>query len=295
MQKTGNAPALNLKTVIYATDFSPDSQNAGLYAARIAACFSATLLVAHAFTLSQAAMEVESGDRLVSRQRKDLEALLARKASLLASDAVKAVPVLLDGEPEDALLKLADLHGPSMIALGTHGGGGMKRKLIGSVAENLLESTHWPALTVGPHVPLVSSKTLPFERILYVANFTPEAANAAAFAISFTERLGASIDVLHVIPAESGQDQEQLSDLRSRFFSALEGMAQQHGGDFCDPKTFVEVDESHDRILKHIAERKIDLLILGIRKASLFGLEMTGSFAFQIVVNAQCPVLTIRH
>ena len=60
-------PVLNLKAVVFATDFSLCSQNAGLYAARMAAYFSAKLLVAHAFTLSQAALEVEIGDRKVSQ------------------------------------------------------------------------------------------------------------------------------------------------------------------------------------------------------------------------------------
>jgi hypothetical protein len=59
MPVIGDRPELNLKTVIYATDFSPCSRNAGLYAARMAAYFSAKLLVTHAFTLEQAALEVE--------------------------------------------------------------------------------------------------------------------------------------------------------------------------------------------------------------------------------------------
>jgi len=63
MPVIGDRPELNLKTVIYATDFSFGSKNAGLYAARMAAYFSAKLLVTHAFTLEQAALEVEVGDR----------------------------------------------------------------------------------------------------------------------------------------------------------------------------------------------------------------------------------------
>ncbi len=51
MPVIGDRPELNLKAVIYATDFSPGSRSAGLYAARIAAYFSAKLLVTHAFTL----------------------------------------------------------------------------------------------------------------------------------------------------------------------------------------------------------------------------------------------------
>ena len=76
MPVIGDRPELNLKTVIYATDFSPCSRNAGLYAARMAAYFSAKLVVTHAFTLEQAAMEVEVGDRHLSQQRESLTHLL---------------------------------------------------------------------------------------------------------------------------------------------------------------------------------------------------------------------------
>ena len=72
MPMIGDRPEMNVKTVVYATDFSICSQNAGLYAARIASYFSATLLVTHAFTLSQAALEVEINKKRVSQQRKDL-------------------------------------------------------------------------------------------------------------------------------------------------------------------------------------------------------------------------------
>ena len=73
MPEIGDIPELNLKSIVYATDFSLRAQNAGLYASRIAAYFSAKLLVAHAFTLSQAALEVEAGDKRSSQQRKDLD------------------------------------------------------------------------------------------------------------------------------------------------------------------------------------------------------------------------------
>jgi nucleotide-binding universal stress UspA family protein len=50
-----------------------------------------------------------------------------------------------------------------------------------------------------------------------------------------------------------------------------------------------------DQILEHIRERSIDLLVLGIRKSSHLGMEMRTSRAFQIIVEAECPVLTIRQ
>lgn len=105
---TDERPTLNLKSVVYATDFSLCSQNAGLYASRLARFFSAKLLVAHAFTLTQAAMEIEIDSALISQQRKDLEFMLSRKAISLGAESIEAVPVLLEGDPKKVLPKLAD-------------------------------------------------------------------------------------------------------------------------------------------------------------------------------------------
>ncbi len=69
MAVTVHTPDVNQKTVIHATDFSLCSRNAGLYAASIASFASANLLMAHVFTRSQAALEVEISDRHISQQR----------------------------------------------------------------------------------------------------------------------------------------------------------------------------------------------------------------------------------
>ena len=116
-------PGLNLNSIVYATDFSLCSQNAGLYASRLARYFSSRLLVTHAFILTQAAMEIEIDSSLVSQQRKELLFMLTRKAFILASQTAEAVPVLLEGFPKKVLPELASEHAPSLIVLGTHGGG----------------------------------------------------------------------------------------------------------------------------------------------------------------------------
>src|ERR1035437_9086459 len=87
-------PVLNLKAVVFATDFSLCSQNAGLYAARTAAYFSAKLLVTHAFTRSQAAMEV-TRYREAAQQVNFYTALLTRVRALPGVEAAgfaRAVP-----------------------------------------------------------------------------------------------------------------------------------------------------------------------------------------------------------
>jgi hypothetical protein len=92
----GNKPELNLSSVVYATDFSLCSQNAGLYAAQLAQYFSAKLLVAHAFTLSQPAMEVEIDHTLISQHRKELQFLLSEMGIEMRTSG--AFPLILDAE-----------------------------------------------------------------------------------------------------------------------------------------------------------------------------------------------------
>jgi nucleotide-binding universal stress UspA family protein len=294
MPMIGDKPDLSLETVVYATDFSLGSQNAGLYAALVAAYFSATLLVAHAFTLSQAASEAEIEGGLLSQQRKDLKALLSSKAVLLQTSTVEAIPTLLEGDPKDVIPELAERNAPSMIVLGTHGGRWLEREVIGSVAERILRSSRWPSLTVGPEVKPVSSKTLLFERVLFATDLSPEAANAAPIAVKFAEAFGARIDVLNVVPEDAINYPDRLAHLQSQFYRALDELVPEQAKEFCEPRTYVEVGNAHNRILEHIREHSVDLLVLGIRKTSHLDLKTRTSQAFQIIVNAECPVLTIR-
>lgn len=294
MLATIDKPKVELKSVVYATDLSIDSQNAGFYAARLAAYFSAKLLVAHAFTLSQAATEVELIHSRLSQQRLNLKSRLSMMSSLLASDTVEAIPTLLEGDPVDVLPELADLHAPSLIVLGTHGGGWLGRYIIGSVAEQTIWSTRCPLFIVGPLVPPFSWANFPFQRVLYAADFSAAAAHSAEFAFSIAEALGAEFDVLNVIEKDATSDPDRLADLENRFFGALAGRVSSQVKDVCDPKTYVTLGRAHDRILEQIRERSIDLLVLGIRKTSQLGMKMKTSRAFQLIVDAECPVLTIR-
>jgi nucleotide-binding universal stress UspA family protein len=260
----------------------------------MAAYFSARLLVAHAFTLEQAALEVEVGDRRSSQQRQNLAHLLATEADSLGAKSIEIIPTLLEGIPEDVIPDLANKHEPSLIVLGTHGGGRLERGIIGSTAEKILRSSRWPALTVGPHVQPLSSQTFPFERILFATDFTEAAANAATYAVIFAEVFAAKIDVLNVIHEAAIEHPERLADLQTRFFSALDALVPQYAREFCDPRTYVAIGGAHDKILEHIRERSIELLVLGIRKTSHIDMEMRTSGAFRIIVDAPCPVLTIR-
>ncbi|HWA95161.1 MAG TPA: universal stress protein [Terracidiphilus sp.] len=293
MPVTGNHPEVSVDTVLFATDFSASSETAGLYALRLAEHLHASLLVAHSFLLTRAAEETELRIHAASRQRNDLEKILDEKTRALGSPHIGVTSALVEGAAHDAIPLLAEKHAPALIVLGTHGAGRLEHDLIGSVSEHILRSTRWPCLTINPHVAAPTEPALSFRRVLFATDFTPAATRAAAFAISFSEDAGGSLDVLNVLPDSARSNSQEWAETQDRYTRALEQLVPEQAREFLNPHTFVETGDAHKRILAHVRERSIDLLVLGIRKSSHIGLEMRASTAFQLIANAECPVLTI--
>lgn len=284
---------VNFKTVIFATDFSIFSQTAGIYSAAIARLFSIKLIVAHAFTLTQAALEVEVDASVVSQQRKDLEFLLSEKAVALAHNSLEAVPLLIDGDPKEVLLGLADKYDPSLLVLGTRGEGLVKRKIIGSVAEKVLRSAPRPVLTVGPRVQAAPLKPLLFRRILFATDLSKGAEKAAAMTVSLACKFEADLDVLNVVEDGEVAHPERLEEITGQFYSGLDSIVPERAKDFFHPRTFVEAGNAHEQIIQHIRERSVELLVLGIHRSSRLGMKRKTSGAFRLISEADCPVLTV--
>lgn len=293
MEVESERSQININAIVYATDFFTCSENAGEYARFLAEYFSAKLIVTHAFLLTQAAMEVEQVMRKTSRQREELLERLTQKAQALSTGSVQAMPVLLDGNPNQVIPALAEKNAPAMLVLGTHGAGRLEHEVMGSVAEKILRSTRWPCLTIGPHTPRVTKESQPFRRILYATDLSPATTQAAVYALSFSEQAGGTLDVLNVIPEIATEDPEGWEELRKQHVEALERLVPNQARDFCSPHTYVEFGTAYERIMGHLQQDAIDLLVLGIRKTPFLSLEMRTSGAFRLIANAPCPVLTI--
>ncbi len=286
--------ALKLKTVIFATDFSDCSENAGKYAAVMARHFGAQLLVAHTFVPTQAAMEVEEELRGVkSELRAELTAALKRETQRLSAGVRSSSAELLEGDPDHQIPRLARRHEPALIVLGTEGRGNMGRAVLGSTAEKILRSTSGPAMTVGPHVPPCCKSDPPIRRVLYATGLSPQAARGAAYAVGMAQAFHAEIDVLHVIHPDDVAEPDTLATVRRRFEAELEAMVPHHAGAMAEPYAVMATGVAHVRILEHIRKRSSDLLVLSLHRSSHLWLESRLSGAFHIIAAAACPVLTI--
>lgn len=293
MPTIGASSAIQLDSIIFATDFSPASQNAGLYASAISVHCGTRLVIAHAFTLVQAALEVEVEKPKTSRQRVSLNHDLILSAQLLDAGLGATEPVLLEGDPREVIPVLAQIRHPALIVLGTHGGGSIDRFVLGSTAEGILRHSSGPALTVGPNVSILHAGALKIRRILYATNCTAEAAHAAPVAMALSDAFGAELDVLNVVRSREIDHPDQLHRLQDHFYGGVEAIMPHDAGQVCEPHTFVSVGLPDKEILTHIREREIDLLVLGLRRNTHLGMQNRTSGSFSIIVKAKCPVITV--
>lgn len=293
MSIIGKSSTIHLDSILFATDFSPASQNAGLYASAVSVHFETRLIVSHSFTLSQAALEVEVEKATASRQRVDLEHELKLEAEVLDAGRGTTKFVLVEGDPCKTIPVLALQKSQSLVVLGTHGGGSVNRFVLGSTAEGILRHSSGPSLTVGPHVNILRAGALQIKRILYATDCSVEAAHAAPVAIALAESFDAELDVLNVVRSSDIDHPEQLQRLQKHLYGAVEALVHRNAGQLCEPHTFVNVGHPHVEILRHINERKIDLLILGLRRNTHLGMQNRTSGVFPIIVEANCPVITV--
>jgi len=73
---------------------------------------------------------------------------LDRLVGLARARGVRAEGLLLQGIPQDQILRAAQLCRADLIVMGTHGRTGFEKALLGSVAERVVSLARCPVLTV---------------------------------------------------------------------------------------------------------------------------------------------------
>jgi universal stress protein A len=141
-----------LKRILVPTDFSDKSKAALTYGVALAEEFGATLHVLHV-------LETIAGADPLTQQldpRKAIEASieatawdeLRRLFSTEDQTRLRAELALEWGTPFVEIVRYARSRTIDLIAMGTHGRGGIQHLIIGSVAENVVRSAPCPVLTV---------------------------------------------------------------------------------------------------------------------------------------------------
>jgi len=139
---------MNVKKILFPTDFSPASEAAFGYATSLARATDATLLILHVEepVVPYGAGEVLMTDAPTEGARQKLETVVPNDRS------VKVEHRLVLGSPADQIVRIAEDDNVKLIVMGTHGRSGLSRLIMGSVAEEVVRRAVCPVLTLKqPH------------------------------------------------------------------------------------------------------------------------------------------------
>ena len=142
---------LQIQRILVPTDFTETSDRALDYAVELAEKVGATITVMHAYELpvygfpdGALVATVDVAVRISQASQEALQAAVSKRAGR----GVPITSVLRDGVPWEEISSVAKEIDADLIVVGTHGRRGLRRALLGSVAENVIRTSARPVLTI---------------------------------------------------------------------------------------------------------------------------------------------------
>ena len=286
---------ISLQNILFATDFSAVSTTALEHALSIARRYDSRIYLAHVIRPDAYQLVPPEAVANVSEQaRRYAEQQMAQ---LLVSGRLRDIPhqvLLKHGELWPVLAAAIQEHAVNLVVVGTHGRTGVRKLLLGSVAEEIFRMASCPVLTVGPKVAGEVPAEAALKRILYATDFTPHAERASAYAFSLAQEHQAHLTLLHVVQGAGEVSAPASAKLTEFFLRQMRQLVPEGADLWCDPEFRVDFGDPADEILKVTAEINAYLVVLGVRRSATFAGHLPPATAYKVVCQAPCPVLTVR-
>lgn len=142
----------NIEKILFATDFSDNSEDAFQYALTFARRFSARLILLHVINepvdLRGFYVPHISFDNLEKEIEEGARKMMAKFCSERLADFPDHESHVVSGIPADEIIEMARKLDCTLIVLGTHGRTGLDHILFGSTAERVVRHAPCPVLTV---------------------------------------------------------------------------------------------------------------------------------------------------
>lgn len=281
--------------ILVATDLEDDIDYLLPHAVAQARASNSTLVLAtvvpeaEGSALNTAALlPAEAADREQEARRR-----LGNIASLMGNVGVPCDILVRHGSPPDVIPAMAREIGASRIIIGTHGRRSVKKLLLGSVANSILRKVEVPICTIGPQASYAAPKGAP-RRILHPVSLSPGYEHSARLALEIAQFYQAEITLLHILPrnAQQGADAEMLAEWTR---AELKRLIPEEAPLWIISSIKVEKGTVVTKILTAANEMNADLIVLGVNPGQSFWSIGEDNTAYDIILQADCPVLTVRR
>ena len=278
-----------MKTILFPTDFSENSNHSAQYAAMLAKRFDAKLVLLNVYSViipvvSESPMIFDKDD-IILRRKNDAElSLQVFTDSLILQTSLPSeqiVQLVEYGFVTDVIVDKANEMNVDLIVMGTHGASNIIDRWFGTNAEKVVESSKCPVWVLPEGTPLTMPKV-----IMYAADFKEDEVSATYEILAIAQPMGASCKVIHIhdyfeLNAEHTVKQE-VAELKKEFQNFDISIK----------------DLNREEIMKgletYIRTHKPDVLAMAVYEKSFFNKLFNNSLVEHFVQKAKLPMLFIR-
>jgi nucleotide-binding universal stress UspA family protein len=286
-----------IATILVPTDFSAESLMALDYAAALVKKSGGNLHVVHVSEVDFAA----PGPALPGRTAQLSDAQVKEQLEAITGGPIAAAVHGRTGRAFDQICRFARELEADLIVMSTHGRTGLKRLILGSNAERVVQHSGSPVLVVRPSKRefVVVGEPLQIQTILVPTDFSGSSMDALSYAMEFGRQFGARLVLFHsfTVPDSDPHGPHNVRPTPEEMQSAAEDQMRDFvkGVDFSgvDFETQITMGPAAEEICAYAEKEKIDLIITSTHGRTGLMHVLIGSVAEHVVRYAHSPVLVL--
>jgi nucleotide-binding universal stress UspA family protein len=270
--------------ILVPTDFSPSSQVAIVYAAKIARQFNANLTLLHVNNSESPFPPRTNFKSAKVAEMIDAAALeeitLLRKSITKSTRGLNVETELINGLiADDMIVAYSKKRKFDLIVMGTKGAGAVKKVLLGSNAAGVIAQSNIPVIVIPENAVYTKIK-----KIVYASDFV-NLKSEVKIPILFAKLLSSSLDILHVVSPKSKHPETEKLNTQLIEKNNYEKISIH----------VVEGDDIPKTIDKYINQSKPGLLALHTHKPTLYEKLFGKSVTRELAFHSNIPLLTLKR
>lgn len=293
---------LNIKKILFPTDFSACAERAFTHAGEIATLFDAEI---HAFhtRIKQADEYPALQHVLADLEEEDISSSSAAEQVIHPPKANHDLIIQADATDSsacNAILEYSEKHDIDLIVMGSHGRRGPRRLFLGSTAECVIRNAHCPVLTLRNEASTLEKNTI--KHILIPMDFSSFSIEALRYANELARLWNAKISLVHaieetIIPVVYGVEAMSFTStmpLKDKSNKELKILADEYLDDDLERDIHTLIGNPANEITYYAEQNAVDLILLASHGLTGFKRFLLGSVAEKLNRKAPCAVMTIK-
>jgi nucleotide-binding universal stress UspA family protein len=279
-----------VREILFPSDLSAAADHALAHASMLAEELQAHLVLYHALVgEAEDGSESLEGEKRRREERAAYEHLLSRLDRLTTSHGVH---VERAGAAAHAVVNYVRASRPDLVVMATHARRGMRRLVLGSVTEAVIDAVVAPVLCVREPDPRV---VLPYRRILVPTDLSEASRRAFPLAAALARSFGAHVIALHAASPRMGRTTAGITDAIEAVVPSERTLVQFLGRAFRGVvvEPMVVLGSAWARIVEAARNERADLIVISTHGQGGLLDRVLGTHAERVVQEAPCPVVVV--